>query len=194
MEHKVGEFAQAFKNLMSNLGKGFGAPETKDKDEAKLKMEFYDSYAKLLADQKQAIEDSIEAYQGLLTITESRLDQVELRVKITDARVRVYEIEREFHSIKYYGDNYRMRIENIRKYNATLSTEANEKFEGLIEAARTLINSQAPLETKDKLQLLGLINRYELKFTKDEERNQAYLDLTTAMQNITTKLGNKGVR
>lgn len=190
MENKTGEFATSFKNLIGRIGLGFSAIP-KDPDEAKLKLMFYDSYAQILDDQKVAIEDSVSAYQALLTVTESHLDQVELRVKICDARVRVYEIEREFHSVKYYGDNYRMRIQNIKSYNAVVSAEANEKFGEMVDAARQLINSQAPLETKDKLQLLGLINRYELKFSKDEERNQAYLDLTTAMQNITLKLTQK---
>lgn len=183
----ISDISKSFINWLNRNGIGWGTPPDKDSDEYKLKKEFYDTYCLLLEEKKLAIDECIEVYNHKMETFDDPTIIAESRLHIANLRLEKYEVDEDLMGKKYYKESYKERDEKIRNYNRQLSEEADERLGDLIEKTKLLMESQ-PLDTKDNLILLGLIDRYERGFKKDKERNDCYTDLLQALQNVTMKL------
>jgi hypothetical protein len=169
------------KVLLNFLGRGgWGEAKTKDPEEAKFKIDWYDTYCKLLQNKINSLDECINSLQ---------ISSPENNLKKNQWILEKYEAEKELLAKSYYKNNYAFRVAQQAQYKKVLGAEAATQMEKLCEAAQQLlIHKSKEMDAKERLQVLGLINRKEQGFKTEDERNQCYGDLIDTMQKITVRL------
>lgn len=181
---KIGEFPIQLLNLLNR--KGFNWSEPKDKDEAIIKVDYYERLCDILQNRYNTLNNIIRIKKDKLKGVKLTIEELEnLKLEIAEMELYFLDTEKELLSKRFMVSHYKERIELQKQKQVQDTADVIKNFPHAIRVSYQMLALQANLiDSHDKLELVGILHMAEQDIKDDNQRNDCYKRLIAQYNKI----------